>query len=129
MIPKILVVANSPFHLGLMSDLLEANEVRTERAASVAEAIRRIPAFRPGLVVMDMDLPVQEASRLIGWLRVDPEARDLPVVAVAPRDRRPAAQSLLDFAFAGWVEKPIDTCSFSRRVLQHMRRSLAAISG
>jgi CheY-like chemotaxis protein len=124
----VLIVAANPFHLSLMSDLLEANDVRTVRAKSAAEALTTAKERAPTMVVMDLDLPGEESRKIVDGLKKREETRSVPVMAVADRSQREMFAQILECCESGSVEKPIDTGVFPRRVLQEIRRHTTGLS-
>lgn len=116
----VLIVAASPFHLELMSDLLAANDVKTIRATGAADAIAKVKLEKPSMVVLDLDLPKEESERIVRVARA--QKAEVPVLAIAARANRSDLEGLLRECAGGSVEKPIDTGVFPRRVLQELRR-------
>lgn len=120
--PTVLLVAANPFHLSLMSDLLEANDIRTVHARGAADALTTARDRLPTLVVVDLDLPGEESRRIMDGLKRWDETRHIPVMAVADRAQREGLGQILEACESGAVEKPIDTGVFPRRVIQEIRR-------
>ncbi|MSR74925.1 MAG: response regulator [Planctomycetes bacterium] len=123
--PLVLIVASSPFHLTLMGDLLEANDIRTVRVTVADAAIAACEQHQPTLVVLDLDLAEQEGRRLVQAL-CGFGSCGIPVVTVGDRSQREMFDAILGMnnglSVGGMVEKPIDTGVFPRRVLQEIRR-------
>ncbi len=60
---------------------LEGYEVRT--ASNGAEALARIEAERPMLVLTDLEMPVMNGRRMLQRLRDDPACAALPVIVLS----------------------------------------------
>ena len=123
--PLVLIVASSPFHLPLMGDLLEANDIRTVRVTHAATALKACCVQQPTLVVLDLDLSEHEGCSLVQGL-CTLGGSPIPVVTVGDRSQREMFDAILGMnnglSVGGMVEKPIDTGVFPRRVLQEIRR-------
>jgi len=119
---KVLVVAENSFQLALMSDLLEANGLKTVRATTTKEAIELAEDIQPQMVVVDVALPRNGSSKVLERLRARRATRDIPVVAVADRTQEQEAQRVIDQCFTACVDKPISTTGFTRSVMREMHR-------
>jgi len=117
----VLIVAANPFSLGLMSDLLAANGIRTEHASLAREAPALAKSLHPTMVIVDMDLPGGGVDQLLGSLRRDPVTRDIPVMTVGEGRERQVAERILG-SLGSSLPKPIDTSEFPRTVIQQIRR-------
>ena len=124
---KVLVVAENPFSLALMSDLLEANGLRTIRARSSREAIECAERLLPDLVVVDVALSGNGSKVVLDRLKTRPRTRDIPVLAVGDRNQAAEAQRILDKRFAARMEKPISTTRFARSVVRAVRSRPQAV--
>lgn len=126
-VSKVLIVAESDFHLDLMSDLLEANGLRAVRATSSQEAIRCAQKFRPAMVVVDVALSQNGSRKILESLRSRAATRDIPVLAVADPRMAQEAQRVANQSYTACVEKPISTSQFTRSVMREMHRSTTAV--
>jgi len=120
---RVMIVAESPFSLTLMADLLEANDIKADRCRSVEDAAMALGSGTYNMVVVELD--VSEGQAPVGMDRLKGEAgnRDIPVLLVAERSQREAAEQILAGCRTGTVEKPIDTSAFPRKVIEEIRRS------
>jgi CheY-like chemotaxis protein len=120
--PSVLIVAASPFHLALMGDLLEANDIRTLRAHRAAEALGCVGDGNPTMVVVDLDLPPAECRQLLDGLAAQAATRSIPVLAVTGPEQVETAREIVARTDGRAVEKPIDTGVFARTVVEEIRR-------
>lgn len=118
---SVMIVAQSPFQLTLMADLLEANDISTVRERSLDHAGRSLAAVGPTMVVVDLDL-ADGAPRGLDRLRKEAGRRNVPVLVVTEKGQREVAEQVMKGCDSGTVEKPIDTSAFPRKVVQEIRR-------
>lgn len=119
---RVLIVAESPFQLTLMADLLEANDITTVRESSLDQAGRALATVDPTLVVVDVDLAHGTPDGL-ERLRSEASSRSVPLLVVTEKGQRAVAEQVLSDCADGFaVEKPIDTSAFPRKVVQEIRR-------
>ena len=120
--PQVLIVAQDDFHLSLMSELLAANDVRTLRARSSTQALATILRSQPTMVLLDLDLPEEETSRVMAGLKAQDPDHQIPVMALTDAHHETMAPKVLDACLSARVTKPIDTGAFPRVVMQEIRR-------
>jgi CheY-like chemotaxis protein len=88
-----------------ISDCLVLEGYEVDTAANGAEALARLRAgTRPGLILLDLVMPVMNGAQLLARLRHEPGLADIPVVlmtaAMPPGARLPPA--------SGYLSKPFD---------------------
>ncbi len=120
--PKVLIMSESPFHLMLMGDLLDANDLMTVRAHSATQGIEALRRERPDLAVVDLEMSHLHQKRFLDACRASGESGETPVVLVAASNQRDEAENLLSHLSGRAVLKPIDTGRFPRAVLHEIRR-------
>ena len=124
----VMIVAVSPFHLALMADLLEANDIRTVRATSAEDAFETVQTTRLTLAVLDLDLPEEASRKIMSFLANPKVGVGIPVIAVGDRGQQEIFASVLAACESSSLEKPIDTGMFPRRVIQEIRRHTTGVS-
>ena len=77
---KILVVDDSPTERFYLSDLLARKGYKVITAANGDEAVAKIKAERPNLVLMDVVMPGQSGYQITRALARDPDTQAIPVV-------------------------------------------------
>jgi DNA-binding response OmpR family regulator len=101
---RILVVDDDRSILALVCELLSDAGYRVQGTADPVEGLRLVQTFDPGLIVLDMRMPV-----LDGWQFRDElvaRAIDTPIIVMtAAQDARRVAQEI---QAAGYVAKPFD---------------------
>ena len=123
---KVLVVAENSFHLSLMSDLLEANGLRTFRATTTKEALKVAEEMQPQMVVVDVALPGNGSRKVLERMRATTATEDIPILAVADRTQEQEARRVIDQCYTACVDKPISTSGFTRSVMREMNRYTCA---
>ena len=77
---KILVVDDSPTERFFLADLLTRRGYAVVTAESGTEALAKIRAERPSLVVMDVVMPGASGFQVVRTLTRDPETQAIPVI-------------------------------------------------
>ena len=113
---KILVVEDNELNLKLFCDLLRAHGYEAEPVRDGREAVERARAFRPELVVMDIQMPYVSGLELIEQLKADDELRATPIMAVTAYAAKGDEERIRDAGAEGYVSKPISLMRFIEAV-------------
>lgn len=89
-------------------------EVRT--AASGAEALELVAAWRPDFVLLDVMMPGMDGPAVLAKLRADPGTARLPVAFVTARAQRSEIQNFATLDAVGVIAKPFDPVSLAAQV-------------
>ncbi|MEM8603768.1 MAG: response regulator [Cyanobacteria bacterium P01_H01_bin.121] len=76
----VLVVEDSPAQRQMITDLLKGSGLDVAVATNGEEALERIQARRPDLVVLDIVMPRMNGYEVCRKLKSDPTTQDVPVV-------------------------------------------------
>ena len=100
---RVLVVDDDPDILDALSEILEVEGYRVQRARNGREALQRLELGLPDLVLLDLMMPVMD-----GWefaRSLDPGAR--PPIIVLSADRNVSAKAK-EIGALGWLAKPFE---------------------
>jgi CheY-like chemotaxis protein len=120
-----MIVDDEPDARELCGSLLARYGATVETAASVREAVERIGALKPDVVVADLGMPDEDGFELIRRLRADESDRGRRTVVVAlsafvsEQDRRRA----LTAGFDAHVAKPFDPDELAATIATLLRPS------
>jgi CheY-like chemotaxis protein len=113
---RVLVVDDNEMFIEMTSFVLRAATYVVETAADAAEALARIPVFRPDLILMDIQMPGIDGLELTRRLKADPATRHIPVVAFTAYAEKGDELPLKAAGFAGYIGKPIEVMTFAAEV-------------
>lgn len=113
---KILVVEDNELNLKLFCDLLRAHGYEAEPVRDGREAVERARAFRPDLVVMDIQMPWISGLELIEQLKADAELKRTPIMAVTAYAAKGDEERIREAGAEGYVSKPISVVRFVEAV-------------
>lgn len=116
MAQKILVVEDNELNLKLFCDLLRAHGYEAEPVRDGREAVERTRAFRPDLIIMDIQMPHVSGLELIEQLKTDEELKGIPVMAVTAYAAKGDEERIRDAGAEGYVSKPISVMKFVEAV-------------
>jgi CheY-like chemotaxis protein len=119
---RILVVEDNPSNRLLVNDILvyRGHEVILATTAAEARTLLKPP---PDLIVMDLQLPGEDAEVLLQEIRSDPELAPLPVIVVTACAMTGDRERLLQAGFDGYMSKPIDTRAFGPLIEKYLENA------
>ena len=116
----ILVVDDVPQNVRLLEAVLSANGYRVTAASSGAEALEKVRAELPDLVLLDIQMPELDGYEVCRRLRADPRSEFLPVVMITSSDSE-VRVSALEVGADDFVAKPFDQQELLVRVRSLVR--------
>src|SRR5215207_11761347 len=117
--PRILIVDDDPNLLVLLADQLRADGFEIQTARDGDEALRRLEAGWPDLLLVDMMM-----SRMDGLtLAREVKARaDLPIIVLSAIDTADSKADLLEEVAEDYVTKPYHYPELRARIIRVLRR-------
>ncbi|MET0530076.1 MAG: response regulator, partial [Microvirga sp.] len=120
-LPLILIVDDTPQNLDLLTRRLRSQGYDTATAADGEEALDRVAALAPDLVLLDIMMPKLDGIETVRRLKADAALRHIPVILVmAKSDPRDVVEGL-DAGGDDYLTKPIDHAALLARVRSMLR--------
>jgi CheY-like chemotaxis protein len=120
----VLAVDDDPDALSLVTEVLEAAGARVSPAQSAQEALDRLDAEIPDVMVADLGMPRVDGFGLIDRVRrhLDPRVRDVPAAALTAYARSEDRMKALRAGFQIHLAKPIDPAELVTTIAALARR-------
>jgi two-component system cell cycle response regulator DivK len=115
---SILIVEDNDTNLRLFTYLLSSRGYDVRSVRDAPEALQLLQSFRPGLILMDIQLPGTDGYELTRKLKADPALRDVPIIALTAYAMRGDEEKALAAGCDGYITKPIDTRAFPARIAE-----------
>ena len=115
---KILVVEDNALNIKLFCDLLTAHGHETEPVTDSRDALEAARAFKPDLVITDIQLPYVSGIELMEMLRADEELKEVPIMAVTAYAAAGDDERIRAAGASAYVSKPISVLRFAETVYQ-----------
>ena len=119
---RILIVDDEAPVASLLEQALRQEGYEVARADDGMDAMNRIQAFEPDVVVMDVMMPRLDGVQTTRLLRRNRNYRDTVIIALSARTDQPARDAMRDAGANLYMRKPFTIA----RLVEHVRELLDA---
>ena len=117
---RVLVVEDDESSRQIYSTALRHFGYDVAEASNGAEGIAKARSDRPGLILMDIQMPVVDGYEAMRVLKHDQATRDIPIIVLTALDLRVDRERAVEVGCDGYLVKPCGP----REVLGTVRRFL-----
>ena len=107
-IQKILVVDDSPTERYFLTDILVRNGFSVSTAESGEEALLKVKADKPQLILMDVVMPGQNGYQITRAIAKDPETQNVPIIICTSKGQETDRIWGLRQGARDYIVKPVD---------------------
>jgi two-component system KDP operon response regulator KdpE len=118
---RVLLVDDEPAIARFLKPALEANDYEMTTAGSIAEAVKRIAAETPDIVLLDLGLPDGDGKDVVRRVR---QWSDVPIVVLSAREREAEKIDSLDLGADDYVNKPFNVGELMARMRAALRHRM-----
>jgi CheY-like chemotaxis protein len=104
----VLLVEDTEDNRFMMRRLLEMSGYNVVEATNGEEAVKLAEAESPGLILMDLSLPVIDGLAATRLIRKLPNGANTPIIAVSAHDTSDFLSEALQAGCNSYITKPID---------------------
>ncbi len=122
--PIILIVDDERPYVDLLGELLEKYGLEAQTAYDAGDALFRLKAKKPDLILMDLKMPQMDGISLIDRLRSNRKWQKIPIIVVSAKTGREDQKAALDAGANRFLTKP-----FSSKDLRTVLREFVALTG
>ena len=107
-IQKVLVVDDSPTERYFLTDILIKNGFSVSTAESGEEALQKVKADKPQLILMDVVMPGQNGFQITRAIARDPDTQDVPIIICTSKGQETDRIWGLRQGARDYIVKPVD---------------------
>jgi twitching motility two-component system response regulator PilH len=107
-IQKILVVDDSPTERYFLTDILVKNGFSVSTAENGEEALLKVKADKPQLILMDVVMPGQNGFQITRAISRDPDTQDVPIIICTSKGQETDRIWGLRQGARDYIVKPVD---------------------
>lgn len=122
--PVILIVDDERPYVDLLGELLEKYGLEAHTAYDAGDALFRLRAKKPDLILMDLKMPQMDGLSLIDRLRSNRKWQKIPIIVVSAKTGREDQQAALEAGANRFLTKP-----FSSKDLVTVLGEFVSLSG
>ncbi|MCJ7505007.1 response regulator [Candidatus Bathyarchaeota archaeon] len=122
---KILVVDDEPDPLNLTKRILERNGYRVFTASDGDEALQKVNAEPPDLILLDIVMQGKDGVEVCKILKSKPKTRRIPVVMFTVLGRDVDIKRATDAGCDGYVTRPFVTEDLLAEIKKHLGQAEA----
>jgi adenylate cyclase len=119
--PKLLIVDDTPTNIKLLADLLGVKGYRVLTASSGGEALKKLEAEKPDLVLLDVVMPEMSGYDVCRRMRETESTRFLPVIMVTALDPAQERAKGIEAGADDFISKPINQAELIARIRSLLR--------
>ena len=119
--PRILAVDDEPNIVRLIQVNLERHGYQVDTANNGVQALEKIRANRPDLVVSDVMMPEMDGFELLSTIKRDPALEDLPIIMLTAKTQDKNVMEGYSRGADMYLTKPFNPAellAFVKRILQ-----------
>ena len=119
---KILVVDDEPSIVRLMEFILARQGHEMLVAVNGEEALEKVHANRPDLVLLDIMMPRIDGYEVARTLRADPKTSELPIIMLSAKAQEEDIQKGIDVGVNEYITKPFSPEQLVHIVADYLHR-------
>lgn len=116
----ILLVEDNAMNMQLSLFLLESADYTVLTATNAEAGLALARERRPGLILMDIQLPGMDGLQATEQLKADAVTRDIPVIALTALAMKGDEERIRAAGCDGYIAKPLDYKQFLATVKSHL---------
>jgi two-component system, cell cycle response regulator len=125
-IARVLIVEDNPTNCALMEYLLKASGHSVLTATNGSEGLAAARAYRPDIVLMDLQMPVMNGFDAVREMRRHAALARTPIVAVTAFAMVGDRDKILASGFDGYISKPIAPETFADQLMAFLSQPAVA---
>ena len=120
--PKILIVDDEPFNVDYLEQELEDLNYDTVSANNGLEALDKIQAESPDLVLLDIMMPVMDGFAVLAHMKADPNLRNIPVIIISAMNDLKSVVKGIEQGAEDYLPKPFEPVLLHARISSSLEK-------
>jgi two-component system, cell cycle response regulator DivK len=119
----VLYVEDSTDNRTLVRRVLQSEGFQVIEAENAACAMQVLHDHHPDLILMDINLPEVDGYSLTTHLKLRPELKTVPIIALTANVMRGDRERSLEAGCDGYIQKPIDVDTLAEQIDRYIIQS------
>lgn len=126
---RILIVDDKATSRELLRTVLEKQGYAVIEAGDGAEALQKVHADNPHLILLDLQMPIRNGYEVLGELRQDANYATLPIIALTASAMQGDREKALAAGFTGYLTKPVSLAHLRNEIQRALEPASSAGAG
>jgi CheY-like chemotaxis protein len=113
---KILVVDDDKFISKFITSVLSSEGYELDTAYDGSEALEKVEASKPDLILLDIMMPVMDGWETAEKLKLNPETKSIPVIIVTAKSQEKDVQKGEELGVACYMIKPFNPLDLTKTI-------------
>jgi CheY-like chemotaxis protein len=114
--PRILIVDDEPDFISTVQCQLRWCRYDVSGACDGAEGLKKAAAWKPNLILLDINMPRLSGHEVLKHLRADPKLKHIPVIMLTATCEPEDIAAVSAYGVADYVAKPFDFSELMRKI-------------
>jgi sigma-B regulation protein RsbU (phosphoserine phosphatase) len=119
---KILIVDDEPFNVDYIEQELEESDYETIVAVNGQEALEKVSAESPDLILLDIMMPIMDGFEVLKRLKANPETRDIPVIVISASNDLQSVVKGIKIGAEDYLPKPFEPTLLHARITSSLEK-------
>lgn len=119
---KILIVDDEPFNVDYLKQELEDSAYKIISAANGREALDKMQAELPDLILLDIMMPVMDGFEMLKCLKADSATRDIPVIVISANNDLGNVVKGIQLGAEDYLPKPFEPVLLHARISSSLEK-------
>ena len=120
--PKILIVDDEPFNVDYLEQELEESDYDTISAVNGQDALDKVHAESPDLVLLDIMMPIMDGFEVLSRLKADPATREIPIIIISANNDLKSVVKGIQLGAEDYLPKPFESTLLHARLSSGLER-------
>ncbi len=117
----VLIVDDVPSNRFLLRSYLEALNLEILEAENGAEAVEMVRKQKPGIILMDLRMPIMNGLDATKEIKRIPSRKDTPIIAVTASSMHFEDEDIKSSGFDGFLDKPVSRTQILNELTKHIK--------
>jgi serine phosphatase RsbU (regulator of sigma subunit) len=119
---RILIVDDEALNIDYLQQELEGPEFETLTAANGNEALERVQADRPDLILLDIMMPLMDGFEVLRHLKADAALRSIPVIVISAASDMASVVRGIQLGAEDFLPKPFEPTLLHARISSSLEK-------
>jgi len=120
--PKILIVDDEPFNVDYLEQELEDSDYKIIAAVNGQDALDKVQAEPPDLILLDIMMPVMDGFEVLTRLKANPSTRDIPIIVISANSDLRSVVKGIQLGAEDYLPKPFEPTLLHARISSSLEK-------